>query len=66
VVTLNRPIARNSLSAELAPAVRKMIRQWGDDLEISTRLIAEAEDDWQRLEKGSPMATAKACLQSER
>lgn len=42
VITLNRPQARNSLSDELTPALRRMIRQCGDDPEVGALLITGA------------------------
>jgi enoyl-CoA hydratase/carnithine racemase len=42
VITLNRPQARNSLSDELTPALRRMIKLTGDDVEIGSILITGA------------------------
>ena len=42
VITLNRPEARNSLSDHLTPALRRMIKQAGDDPEIGAVLITGA------------------------
>jgi 2-(1,2-epoxy-1,2-dihydrophenyl)acetyl-CoA isomerase len=42
VITLNRPEARNSLSDHLTPALRRMIKQAGDDSEIGAVLITGA------------------------
>ncbi len=41
-ITLNRPQARNSLSDNLTPALRRMIRRCGDDPEIGAILITGA------------------------
>jgi enoyl-CoA hydratase/carnithine racemase len=41
-ITLNRPAARNSLSNELTPALRRMIRQCGDDPGVGAILITGA------------------------
>ena len=42
VITLNRPEARNSLSDHLTPALRRMIKQNGDDPEVGALLITGA------------------------
>jgi enoyl-CoA hydratase/carnithine racemase len=42
VITLNRPEARNSLSDHLTPALRRMIKQCGDDPNIGALLITGA------------------------
>ncbi|MDA9546616.1 MULTISPECIES: enoyl-CoA hydratase-related protein [unclassified Bradyrhizobium] len=42
VITLNRPQARNSLSDHLTPALRRMIKQNGDDPEVGALLITGA------------------------
>lgn len=42
VITLNRPEARNSLSDHLTPALRRMIRQCGDDPNVGALLITGA------------------------
>ena len=42
VMTLNRPQARNSLSDHLTPALRRMIKQNGDDPEVGALLITGA------------------------
>jgi enoyl-CoA hydratase/carnithine racemase len=42
VITLNRPEARNSLSDHLTPALRRMIKQAGEDPEIGAVLITGA------------------------
>lgn len=42
VITLNRPEARNSLSDNLTPALRRMIKQNGDDPEVGALLITGA------------------------
>src|SRR6476620_4355018 len=42
VITLNRPEARNSLSDHLTPALRRMIKQNGDDPEVGAILITGA------------------------
>src|SRR3984957_8286549 len=41
-ITLNRPEARNSLSDHLTPALRRMIRQCGDDASVGSILITGA------------------------
>jgi enoyl-CoA hydratase/carnithine racemase len=43
-ITLNRPQAKNSLSDDLTPALRRMIRQCGEDPEIGALLITGAGD----------------------
>ena len=43
-ITLNRPQARNSLSDHLSPALRRMIKQCGDDPEVGALLITGAGD----------------------
>src|SRR4029077_14598906 len=42
VITLNRPEARNALSDRLTPALRRMIKQCGDDLKVGALLITGA------------------------
>jgi enoyl-CoA hydratase/carnithine racemase len=42
VITLNRPAARNSLSDYLTPALRRMIKQCGDDPNVGALLITGA------------------------
>lgn len=42
VITLNRPEARNSLSDQLTPALRRMIRMCGEDRDIGALLITGA------------------------
>ena len=42
VITLNRPEARNSLSDHLTPALRRMIKQCGDDPNVGALLISGA------------------------
>jgi enoyl-CoA hydratase/carnithine racemase len=42
LITLNRPDARNSLSNELTPALRRMIRHCGDDAGVGALLITGA------------------------
>jgi enoyl-CoA hydratase/carnithine racemase len=42
VITLNRPQARNSLSDQLSPALREMIRWCGDEAEVGAVLITGA------------------------
>lgn len=42
VITLNRPEARNSLSDHLTPALRRMIRQTGEDPDVGAVLITGA------------------------
>src|SRR4030088_1693480 len=41
-VTLNRPEARNALSDRLTPALRRMIKQCGDDPKVGALLITGA------------------------
>ena len=41
-VTLNRPEARNSLSDYLTPALRRMIKQCGEDPNVGALLITGA------------------------
>jgi enoyl-CoA hydratase/carnithine racemase len=42
LITLNRPEARNALSDHLTPALRRMIKQCGDDPTIGALLITGA------------------------
>jgi enoyl-CoA hydratase/carnithine racemase len=42
VITLNRPEARNALSDHLTPALRRMIKQCGDDPAVGALLITGA------------------------
>jgi enoyl-CoA hydratase/carnithine racemase len=42
LITLNRPEARNALSDQLTPALRRMIRQCGDDSTVGALLITGA------------------------
>ncbi|WOH51846.1 enoyl-CoA hydratase-related protein [Bradyrhizobium sp. sBnM-33] len=42
LITLNRPEARNALSDQLTPALRRMIRQCGDDSSVGALLITGA------------------------
>lgn len=42
VITLNRPEARNALSDDLSPALRRMLRQMDDDAAIGAILITGA------------------------
>jgi enoyl-CoA hydratase/carnithine racemase len=42
VITLNRPEARNALSDRLTPALRRMIKQCGDDPDVGALLITGA------------------------
>ena len=42
LITLNRPEARNALSDRLTPALRRMIRQCGDDSKVGALLITGA------------------------
>jgi 2-(1,2-epoxy-1,2-dihydrophenyl)acetyl-CoA isomerase len=42
LITLNRPEARNALSDQLTPALRRMIRQCGDDSNVGALLITGA------------------------
>ncbi len=44
VITLNRPQARNSLSDNLTPALRRMIKQCGEDPNVGALLITGAGD----------------------
>ena len=39
VLTLNRPKARNALSDQLTPALRKLIKRFGDDPQVGAILI---------------------------
>jgi enoyl-CoA hydratase/carnithine racemase len=41
-ITLNRPEARNALSDHLTPALRRMIKQFGDDTNVGSILITGA------------------------
>src|SRR5580765_3588833 len=42
LITLNRPEARNALSDQLTPALRRMIKQCGDDPNVGALLITGA------------------------
>ena len=42
LITLNRPDARNALSDQLTPALRRVIRQCGDDSSVGALLITGA------------------------
>ena len=42
LITLNRPDARNALSDQLTPALRRMIRQCGEDSRVGALLITGA------------------------
>jgi enoyl-CoA hydratase/carnithine racemase len=42
LITLNRPEARNALSDRLTPALRRMIKQCGDDPKVGSLLISGA------------------------
>lgn len=42
LITLNRPEARNALSDQLTPALRRMIRRCGDDSNVGALLITGA------------------------
>src|SRR2546423_10930603 len=44
LITLNRPEARNALSDRLTPALRRMIKQCGDDSQVGALLITGAGD----------------------
>src|SRR5258707_1215201 len=44
IITLNRPHAKNSLSSELTPALRKLIRDFGDDPRVGALLITGTGD----------------------
>jgi enoyl-CoA hydratase/carnithine racemase len=39
ILTLNRPEARNALSDHLTPALRRMIKRFGDDVDVGSMLI---------------------------
>ena len=41
-IILNRPEARNALSTQLTPALRRMIAQMGEDREVGALLITGA------------------------
>jgi len=41
-ITFNRPEARNSLSDELTPALRRMIKRFGSDDDIGALLLTGA------------------------
>ena len=59
-IILNRPEARNALSTELTPALRRMIAQMGEDREVSVLLITGAGSafcsggDIKGMDKGEP------------
>ena len=42
ILTLNRPEARNALSDHLTPALRRMIKHFGDDADVGAILITGA------------------------
>src|SRR3954464_15828669 len=42
LITLNRPESRNALSDQLTPALRRMIKQCGDDPSVGALLITGA------------------------
>ena len=42
IITLNRPEARNALSDHLTPALRRMIKRFGDDANVGAILITGA------------------------
>jgi 1,4-dihydroxy-2-naphthoyl-CoA synthase len=42
ILTLNRPEARNALSDHLTPALRRMIKRFGDEAEVGAILITGA------------------------
>src|SRR5262249_18374150 len=42
IITLNRAPARNSLSDNLTPALRRMIKQCGEDVDVGSILITGA------------------------
>ena len=42
LITLNRPEVRNALSDHLTPALRRMIKQCGDDPKVGALLITGA------------------------
>ena len=44
ILTLNRPEARNALSDQLTPALRKLIKRFGDDPQVGAILITGAGD----------------------
>ena len=44
IVTLNRPSAKNSLSSELTPALRKLIRDFADNPQVGALIITGTGD----------------------
>src|SRR5579872_1903714 len=44
IITLNRPHAKNSLSSELTPAFRKLIRDFKDDPRVGALLVTGTGD----------------------
>ena len=42
LITLNRPEARNAMSDRLTPALRRMIKERGDDPDVGALLITGA------------------------
>ena len=48
ILTLNRPEARNALSDQLTPALRKLIKRFGDDPQVGAILITGAGDAFLR------------------
>jgi len=42
ILTLNRPETRNALSDHLTPALRRMIKRFGDDVDVGAILITGA------------------------
>ena len=42
IITFNRPEARNSLSDELTPALRRMIKRFGADDDVGALLLTGA------------------------
>ena len=59
VLTLNRPHARNALSDALTPALRRMIKQAGEDSEIGALMITGAGTAFCAGGDVKGMATAK-------
>ena len=61
-IILNRPEARNALSTELTPALRRMIAQMGEDREVGALLITGAGSafcsggDIKGMGKGEPQS----------
>ena len=53
-ITFNRPEARNSLSDHLTPALRRMVRQMGEDPAVGAILLTGA-----RERRSAPAATSR-------